>query len=141
VVDKQRHLAQQRQKLLKAIAHLEYSFNKIQSLPDDIAILDEEQLETWESFSARVSRVTDIFIMKYIRTLILINDPGFSGSVRDMLDQAEKLHIIDECEFWLKMRGLRNVTVHDYKESDINQYFAEIKAACPRLIAIKTMQH
>ena len=56
-----------REKLLKAIGHLEYSYKKIQHIPPDIDTLDEEGLETWESFSARFCRVSDIFLSKYIR--------------------------------------------------------------------------
>ena len=71
---------EQKGKLQRAITHLRYSYNKIINLPlpEQLSQFDEELLETWESFAARFSRVTDIFLTKYIRTLILQDDPGFN---------------------------------------------------------------
>lgn len=50
-------------KLLKAIDHLEYSYKKVQTLPDSLTEMSDEIMETWESFSSRFVRVSDIFIM------------------------------------------------------------------------------
>lgn len=59
-------LSDQKRKLLKALAHLEYSYKKIIELPEEINQLDEEGLETWESFAARFCRVSEIFLTRYI---------------------------------------------------------------------------
>ncbi len=68
------------QRLVKAIDHLEYSYNKIQKLPDDLSDMDEEDMETWESFALRFSCVSGIFIMRYIRTRVAIEEPGYKGT-------------------------------------------------------------
>lgn len=44
---------EQKSKLEKAIAHLDYSFKKVKTLSADPEKLDEESLAVWESFVAR----------------------------------------------------------------------------------------
>ncbi|MCL5260969.1 MAG: nucleotidyltransferase substrate binding protein [Gammaproteobacteria bacterium] len=126
----------QQRKLKKAITHLEYSYKKVLKLSSNPAELDEESLEVWESFAARFSRVADIFLAQYLRAIVLKNDPGFSGSMRDFLNQGEKLGVINDAEIWLKIREIRNVTVHDYSESDLKFYFERLKKECPLLLSI-----
>ncbi|MCK4870040.1 MAG: hypothetical protein KAS93_02910 [Gammaproteobacteria bacterium] len=126
----------QKRKLEKALQHLAYSYNKVQQLPEDAKLLDEEQLETWESFAARFSRVADIFLTQYLRTIILISDPGFKGTLRDQLNQAEKSSIIEDTKNWLTIREIRNITAHDYSENDLTNFFKQLKLQCPNLLKI-----
>lgn len=126
-----------RRKLLKALKHLEYSYQKIQKLPHDVTQLDEETLETWESFSARFSRVADLFLTKYVRAKVLEDDPGYEGSVRDFVNQGEKLGIVDNADTWMDIRELRNISAHDYTEEDLSQFFKQIKNYAPRLLQVK----
>ena len=130
-------LREQREKLLKAIGHLEYSYQKIQQLPLTPDDMDDEELETWESFSARFSRVSDIFLSRYLRTFVLVQDPGFIGSFRDFLHQAEKLQLVEEVEPWMAIRELRNISAHDYTDKDLALFFARLRQETPRLIALK----
>ncbi len=130
-------LREQRVKLLKAIGHLEYSYKKIQRLPLDPAALDEEGLETWESFIARFSRVADIYLMKYVRAYILSQDPGFTGSFRDFINQAAKLSLLTDTEIWMAIRELCNISDHEYNDKDLELFFKRLKLETPRLIAIK----
>ena len=130
---------EQKIKLLKAIDHLEYSYRKIIQLPITLESLDEEMLETWESFAARFSRVSDIFLTKYIRASVLLNDPGYSGSLRDFLDQAEKLGLLEDVNSWMGIRELRNISAHEYTEKDLSIFFERIKQEAPRLIKIKSI--
>jgi len=99
--------------------------------------LDDEALETWESFLARFNRVSDIFLARYLRTMILLNDPGFSGSLRDFVNQGEKFSLIDDANAWMAIRELRNIATHDYLESDLSALFKQLLLECPRLLAIQ----
>ena len=129
------HEANQR-KLLKALKHLDYSFRKIQTLPFDVDRLDDETLETWESFSARFSGVADLFLARYVRTFVLKNDPGFQGALRDFVNQGEKLGVVDDAQAWMDIRALRNISAHDYSEEELSSFFSQIKASAPRLLAL-----
>lgn len=129
-------LAISRQKLSEALRHLDYSYKKINTLPTDATQLDEETLETWESFSARFARVADIFLTRFLRAYILTDDPGFEGTLRDFVNQGEKIGIIDDARAWMGIRELRNITAHDYSENDLTQFFIRLKTEAPRLLQI-----
>ncbi len=130
---------EQTNKLLKAIRHLEYSYNKVISLPVEPSQLDEETLETWESFAARFCRVADVFLAKYLRAFVLLQDPGFNGSFRDFVNQAEKLNLLDNTEDWMAIRELRNISAHEYTDKDLAGFFQKLRAEAPHLIAIKNI--
>jgi len=132
----QKLLETQQRKLKKALRHLQYSYNKVINLPNEIKKLDEESLETWESFAARFSRVSKIFLTQHLRTTILMNDPGFTGSLRDFINQGEKLGIIDDAKTWIAIRELRNITAHNYSEKDLSNFFKLLKQECPRSLKI-----
>jgi hypothetical protein len=136
---REQFLQEQRNKLLKAIEHLDYSYKKIIKLPIDPSTLDEEELETWESFAARFCRVTDLFLTKYLRAFVLLEDPAFNGSFRDFLNQGEKLALLDQTEIWMAIRELRNITAHEYTEKDLAIFFTRLRDEAPRLIALKGM--
>ena len=137
--NKQNFLIEQREKLLKDIGHLEYSFQKVQQIPSDIELLDEENLETWESFSARFCRVADIFLSKYIRAFVLVQDPGFIGSFRDFVNQAEKFNLLCDVELWMSIRELRNISAHDYTDKDLSLFFKRLYQEAPLLISLKNI--
>lgn len=126
-------------KLQKAITHLEYSQNKVKTLPIHLSELNEESLETWESFSARFSRVADLFLSKYLRYYIDSQDPGFRGSFIDYVNQAEKIGLIQQAELWIEVRKLRNVTMHEYNEEAFDDYIQQIFRLSDDLIALKNI--
>lgn len=123
--------------MLKALKHLEYSYKKSLNLPVQESQMSEEILEVWESFSSRFSRVVDIYTTKYLRTFVLMNDPAFEGSFRDLLDHAEKLRLIADADFFMKMRELRNIHAHDYREDKLAIYLTDLRTHAPELLKIK----
>jgi hypothetical protein len=129
----------QQDKLKKALAHLAFSYKKVAILSPNVEKLDEEMLETWESFAARFARVCDIFLSRYMRTLVLLEDPGFSGTLRDFLNMAEKMGIIQSVKDWLEIRELRNITAHEYSDKDLGAFFETLRNSCPQLLAIANL--
>lgn len=122
-----------KRKLTKALKHLEYSYNKIKSAPIE-APLDDEELEIMESFTARMARVSDIFITKYLRLLVSFEDPAFEGSVRDICNFAEKLGHIESADLWVEIRNIRNATAHEYEEEDLLKFLERSKHLCPTVL-------
>lgn len=110
-------------KLVKALNRLEYSFVLIQQLDfDDLKStkdIPEETLTILDTFSSRFSRVVDIFLSRYLRILCLIEDPGFNGSFKDILNYSAKKKWIDDPNFWYTIRSLRNKQAHEYFENDV----------------------
>lgn len=120
----------------KALVHLEYSYKKSVNLPMLEKEMDEETLETWEGFSSRFSRVVDIYTTKYLKACVLLSDPAFDGSYRDLLDQAEKLKLIQSADFFMKMREIRNIHAHDYREDKLILFLTDLKQYAPELLKI-----
>jgi hypothetical protein len=127
LIDIQEQIDQTKIHVLKAMKHLEYSLQKINSIPSDFSLEDEELLETFESFTSRFSRLSDIFSKKLLRSLILKDDPSFQGGFMDNLNQAEKLGFISDAKKWWVIRSLRNKEAHEYTDEDLRNYFHTIK--------------
>ncbi len=123
--------------ILKAIEHLSYSYQKVFNLSPEIKKLNSSDLEAWEAFFSRFSRVSDIFLTKYIRTKILLGDPAFRGSLRDSVDQGEKLGLIHDAEVWMKIRELRNASAHEYTAEDLSRIFEEARKLTPILLDLE----
>ncbi len=128
-----------RQYLIKAVDHLEKSFLKAQKLPTQLSVNSDDSLETWESFTARFARVVDLFMTKYLRVLVLDDDPGFEGSLRDVADRAEKLNLIDSANEWLDRRELRNIQAHDYTDEEFERFVKLLLEQTPAVITIRKL--
>jgi len=124
-------------KLERALKHLEYSAQKTANLSTDVASLSEQELSDWEGFTSRFSRVSEIFLQRYMRTWVLIRDPGFLGSFRDFLNAAHKHGLIDSIEPWLKIREMRNRMAHEYEDSRLQILFEEVRLRASTLLTIR----
>lgn len=120
-MDKQKLIETNKELFLKSLDYLEYSYQKVKKLSPET--LDIEELETWDSFMARFSRAADLFVSKYLRAKISFEEPGFRGSVRDLLNTAEKLNLIDSATNWIEIKEIRNMQAHEYKEENLSQFF------------------
>ena len=100
--------------------------------------MDDEILETWESFTARFSRVVNLFLTKLLRCLVLRNDPGFEGTLRDFVNQGEKLGLVESANQWMTFRGFRNIIAHEYEEDELKQNFEDLRRLTPVVIAIES---
>ena len=125
------------EKLKKALKHLSYCYDKILVPNQPVAKMSEEELLMWEGLSARFSRVADLFLMQYIRSKVLYEDPGFEGTLRDYLNKAEKMELIDDTSDWMKIRELRNKTAHEYNEEHLGEFFALLYSYTPKLLDLK----
>lgn len=124
-------------KIVKSLRYLEYSFNRTLTMPTDPKLMNDSQLEAWDGFASRFARTSDIFLSKYLKARIEYDDPAYEGSFRDLLNRAEKLGIIDDVEIWREIRELRNATVHEYSDSDLQKIFEKFRLYSPRLIDLK----
>ena len=132
-------LEEYRENLKKSLIHLAYSFRKIQNFPTKMSDLNEETLETWESFMSRFARTSDIFVMKYLRTWVKIEEPTFEGSTKDLLNYAEKKGVIESADIWMDLRNLRNRISHEYANINLEPLFIETKKMMPILLSLKKL--
>ena len=126
-------LAQYEHELHLALVHLKYSAAKVECLP--CQDLDEESLETWESFTARFARVVDLFSTRYLRARVHMDDPGFNGTLRDFVDYAEKLKLVNSADRMMKARGLRNSVAHEYGPADFAHFLERVRSESRWLLA------
>lgn len=99
--------------------------------------MDEETLEAWEGFSSRFARVVDLYTTKYLKVCVLLDDPAFDGSFRDFLNQAEKMRLIEDADFYMKMREIRDIHAHDYREDKLILFLTDLKTYAPELLKLK----
>lgn len=137
-IDRRKSIDVYGEKLQKSLKHLIYSYNKVQKLTAQVAVMDEETLETWESFTSRFSRTVDLFLTKYLRAIVLKEDPGFTGSVRDFADYGEKLGLIESADQWMEFRGFRNIIVHEYEDDDLQQNLEDLRRLTPVVLNIRS---
>jgi len=123
--------------LAKAIDHLSKSYNKALKLPTILSQNNDDQLEVWESFTARFARVVDIYTTKVLRAKVLDADPGFDGVFKDLLLIAEKKRLIESAEIWLKLRSLRNIQAHDYTDETFSIFVESLLKYAPILLNLK----
>lgn len=129
-------------KIVKSLRFLEYSYNRTLNMPLNPTQMSDSELEAWDSFASRFARSSDIFLSKYIRAYILSDDPAFDGGFRDQLNRAEKLGIIDNVEIWMEIRELRNATVHEYSDQDLEKIFQKFRMYAPLLLDLpKKLKH
>lgn len=123
-------------KIVKSLKYLEYSYNRTLTMPLNPTQMTDSELEAWDSFASRFARTSDIFLSKYIRAYLLKDDPAFDGGFRDQLNRAEKLNLIDKAETWMEIRELRNATVHEYSDQDLEKIFEKFRKFTPLLLAL-----
>lgn len=128
------------EQLVKALRHFDYSYKKITKLPTEPTLLDDEALETWESYSSRFSRVVDLFLTKYVRAAVKLNDPGFDGTLRDFVNQGEKLGLVSSAQVWMELRELRNISAHTY-EDQLAEFLTKIRLRAGPLIDLGVRMH
>jgi hypothetical protein len=124
--------------LAKALGHLEYSFTKSSRLLKN-SQLSEDDLEDLEGFGARFARASDIGVQKFLRLKAMEKDPGFRGGIIDILNQAEKFGWIASAADWARIRELRNVTAHEYTETETRELYAEILRLSPAVLALRAL--
>ena len=105
----------------KAMIHWERSYNSCSKigLKNEYS---EEELEKWEAFTARYSRLSDITTQKVMNSFLLI-ETGNTGSLLDKANFAEKKSWVETAEEFRRLRLLRNYIAHEYEKQNTNEVF------------------
>lgn len=84
--------------------------------PLKLSILKDDEVAFLDMMTTRFSKLQD-FIGGKIFPLILDILGENALSFRDKLNVLEKLRIIDDASWWMKMREIRNQITHDYPDN------------------------
>jgi uncharacterized protein YutE (UPF0331/DUF86 family) len=132
-------LAQALAELSQARGHLDYSFNQVAALPQDLAGATDAQLESVEAFCSRFARAVDLLVNKTLRSLDRVELKP-EGTLLDVVNRAEKRGFITHSSELREMKDVRNIIAHDYagaKAAEIFTYCREQKpvadAICDRV--------
>jgi uncharacterized protein YutE (UPF0331/DUF86 family) len=119
--------------------HLDYSFQQVAGLPDDLKGATEKQLESAEAFTGRFARSVDLLVNKVLRSLDRVELKP-EGTLLDVVNRAEKRGFVNQSEELREMKDVRNIIAHDYagaKAAEIFSYCREQKpvfdAICGRV--------
>jgi hypothetical protein len=77
-------------------------------------------------------------LTKYCKAKVLENDAGFDGTLRDFVNQAEKMALVDDADKWMDFRGIRNSVAHEHEEDDLGAFFEGVRNAAPVVLLIKS---
>jgi len=108
--------------------HLSFSWDRMFSSGDvsaqwvDALRNDPAQAEKLEAFVSRYGRMQDTITDKLLPRWLLALAEKESSRI-EVLNRSEQLGVVENVEYWLEARKLRNALVHEYMES--TQRFAE----------------
>lgn len=111
---------------------LVYSFNKCSAIGIK-ETYEPEELESFESFTGRFARLSDILIQKIFR-LVDELDLDTQGTIRDRINRAEKKELIDSSDIFIEIRIIRNDIAHEYLPEAIHDIFGRVLALTPHLL-------
>ena len=101
-------LAQALAELSLARAHLDYSFQSVAGLPDDLNGADAAALASVEAFSSRFARTVDLLVNKVLRSLDRVELKP-EGGLLDVVNRAEKRGFVARAAELREMKDVRNI--------------------------------
>ena len=109
-----------------------YSFNKCAAIGIKESY-EPEELESFESFTGRFARLSDILIQKIFR-LVDELDLDTQGTIRDRINRAEKKELIVSSDVFVEIRMVRNDIAHEYLPEAIHDIFGKVLLLTPHLL-------
>lgn len=116
----------------RAAAAMERSWLECQKICDHSRPPIEE-LDRLELLTSRFSRLTDFMIQRIFRLIDEI-DLDTPGTVRDVINRAEKKGLIEQADTFIQARILRNRIAHEYVEEVMTEIFKETVQLIPALL-------
>lgn len=111
---------------------LAYSFNKCAAIGIK-ETYEPEELESFESFTGRFARLSDILIQKLFRLIDEIELESH-GTIRDRINRAEKRELISSSTVFVEIRMIRNDIAHEYLPEAIHEIFGKVLSLTPCLL-------
>ena len=121
--------------LAQARQHLDYSFQHVSALPDNLEGATAQQLESVEAFCSRFARTVDLLVNKALRSLDRV-ELNPEGTLLDVVNRAEKRGFVRRAVDLREMKDVRNIIAHDYAGAKASEIFAYCREQKPALDAI-----
>lgn len=88
-------------------------------------IYTPDELEYYDSLAFRFGKCVELTI-NFFRTLEIFIQAKQSDTLRDRLLVMQKIEIIEEFDFWMEARLLKNKMPHAYQPDEIKDIYREI---------------
>jgi hypothetical protein len=108
----------------KSINTLELSRNKCSKLYLKKDYTFEEE-EAFDSLTSKYGRTSDLYTQKILRTTWMLLHEAFMPFI-DMMNQCEKIGIINSSDALIEIRDLRNQVAHEYIPESVNSLVPEV---------------
>ena len=115
-----------------AVKNLNMSFEKCKKIGLKQNYNFEEQ-ESFDSFTSKFSRTSDIYSQKILKTIFLLLRENPKSFI-DRSNLAEKLEIIPSADDLIAIRDIRNEIVHEYIVEELPRIYKEIFSNYNKLI-------
>ena len=112
--------------------YLDYSFQQVAALPQDLAGASAAQLESVEAFSSRFARTVDLLVNKVLRSLDRAELKP-EGTLLDVVNRAEQRGLVTRASELREMKDVRNLIAHDYASAKAAEIFAYCREQKPVL--------
>lgn len=110
--------------LCASLSTLQLSVKKCQSIGQKENYSFEE-LESFDSLTAKFSRTSDIFTQKVMRTIWMLLHEPFVPFI-DMVNKGEKISMLYSADVLIEIRDLRNQIAHEYIPEAIRDLIPEV---------------
>ena len=117
----------------KSIKWLKISYDKCSKIKLDEGFdgLAENEIESLEALSNRFARTVDILLNKVLKSLDMLELEDVSRNL-DIVIRAEKRNFIDDYNYIIELKDLRNELSHEYIEDyTIDKYKERLKNITP----------
>jgi hypothetical protein len=99
--------------------HMQYALQALRPhlpvSPQSLADLDDEQVQDWDQFILRFTKLQDAMGSQlYPALLAHLQEPYEDRPMLDKLHRLEKLGYLSDVQEWNVLRGIRNRLTHDY---------------------------
>ena len=86
----------------------------------DLTKLDDEQVQDWDQFILRFTKLQDALgAQLYPALLAYLQEPYEDRPMLDKLNRLEKMGYLVSVEQWQSLRAIRNRLTHDYPTDDV----------------------
>ena len=132
-------LHEYRDRARKALDLFLHSARKLPSF-DTGKLSSPDALEPYDALAGRFERSVEVVINPLLKAVEMLETGIVSETIRDRLNFACKLGLIEDVELWMEMRAARNRIAHDYLPDKIkavhdlllSRYKTELERFMPR---------
>lgn len=97
-------------------AAIKKTVNLFPFTPQSLSLASDDEVALLDMMTTRFSKLQDLIATKIFPLILDIHGEN-AISFRDRLNVLEKLRVIDDADWWMQMREIRNQITYDYPDN------------------------